>query len=241
VHESVKALGRVEFLDSLRASLSNKYQDSHPLMKMLYEGKLTRKQMKAWIINRFYLQKNIPLKDAAIVSNCPEPDVRKMWISRMLRREGIAHSIGDIDGWIGLAEAAGITREELSHARFLPGVRFAVDGYVNFARQASWIEGISASLFEYFARDELMRRIEAMKTHYGWIAPAGLKFFMSRLSQLDVTNEGTLGIVMKYCSTRSLQDKALASAVFLSEVNWSIHDAIYMNYVIEDRPLYDSL
>jgi len=236
-----KLLGRQEFLETLRKNLKERYQDRHPLMLMMYDGKLTRKQMKAWIINRFYLQKNIPMKDAAIVSNCPEPEVRRMWISRMLRREGIAHSIGDIDGWIGLAEAAGVTRDELSQARFLPGVRFAVDGYVNFARQASWIEGIAASLFEYFAKDELMKRIEAMRRHYAWIVPAGLKFFMSRLSQLDVTNNGTLGIVMKYCSTRELQGRALVAAVFLSEVNWSIHDAIYMNYVIEDRPLSDSL
>jgi pyrroloquinoline-quinone synthase len=236
-----KLFGRREFVEALSKSLRERYQDRHPLMLMLYDGKLTHKQMKAWIINRFYLQKSIPLKDAAIVSNCPEPDVRKMWISRMLRREGIAHSIGDIEGWVGLAEAAGVTRDELFNARFLPGVRFAVDGYVNFARQASWIEGISASLFEYFAKDELMRRLEAFRRHYAWIAPSGLRFFMSRLSQLDVTNERTLGIVMKYCTTRSLQEKALASAVFLSEVNWSINDSIYMNYVIEDRPLTDSI
>ncbi len=225
----------------MRKILKERYQDRHPLMSLLYEGKLTHKQMKAWIINRFYLQKNIPMKDAAIVSNCPEPDVRKMWISRMLRREGITHSIGDIEGWIGLAEAAGVEREQLLQARFLPGVRFAVDGYVNFARQASWIEGIAATLFEYFARDELMRRVDAFKRHYPWIAPSGLKFFMSRLSQLYLTNEGTLGIVMKYCTTRKLQNHALAAVVFLSEVTWSIHDSIYMNYVIEDKALSESL
>ena len=235
------ALGRPEFVALLKESISERYQDRHPLMTMLYGGGLSRKQMKAWIVNRFYLQKNIPIKDAAVLSNCPEPEVRKMWISRMLRREGIEQSIGDVDGWLNFAEAAAIKGRDLQKAKFLPGVRFAVDGYVNFARRATWVEGIAASLFEYFARDELMRRIQALKKHYSWIEPRGLRFFMSRLSQLDVTNEGTLGIIMKYCKTRSLQRDAVSAAVFMSEVTWSLHDAVYMAYVLDDRPLSDSL
>ncbi len=210
-------------------------------MLMLYGGQLTHKQVKAWIVNRFYLQKNVPIKDALVLSNCPEPDVRKMWISRMLRREGIEQSIGDVEGWASFAEAAGIRREDLLRAKFLPGVRFAVDGYVNFARRASWIEGIGASLYEYFVRDELMRRIDALKKHYRWIEPNGLRFFLSRLSQLDVTNEGSLGIILKYCSTRKRQAEAISAAVFMSQVTWSLHDAVYMAYVLDDRPLSDSL
>ncbi len=236
-----KALERGEFIARLKESMAERYQDRHPLMTMLYGGGLSSKQMKAWIINRFYLQKNIPIKDAAVLSNCPEPDVRKVWISRMLRREGIEHSIGDVDGWIEFAEAADIRRSDLMKAKFLPGVRFAVDGYVNFARRASWIEGIGASLFEYFAKEELMRRIEAFKRHYPWIEPRGLKFFMSRLSQLDVTNEDTLGIILKYCRTRKAQGEAISAAILMSEVTWSLHDAVYMAYVLEDRPLSNSL
>lgn len=210
-------------------------------MILLYKGRLTQKQMKAWIINRFYIQMNIPIKDAAVLSNCPEPDVRKMWISRMLRREGIGQSIGDVEGWISFAEAAGVNGKDLQRARFLPGVRFAVDGYVNFARRASWIEGIAASLFEYFAKDELMRRVDALKKHYPWIGRNGLRFFMSRLSQLDVTNEATLGTILKYCKTSKQQQEAIAAAAFASEVYWSLHDAVYMSYVIQDRSLSDSL
>ncbi len=235
-----KALGRQEFLAVLRDNMKGRYQDRHPIMLLLYEGRLTHKQMKAWIVNRFYLQKNVPIKDAAVLSNCPETEVRKMWISRMLRREGIGQSIGDVEGWISFAEAAGISSEDLLRARFLPGVRFAVDGYVNFARRATWIEGVAASLFEYFAKDELLRRVDAFKKFYPWIEPHGLKFFMSRLSQLDVTNEGTLGIIMKYCRTRKLQMEALAAAIYMSEVTWSLHDAVYMAYVLDDRPLSDS-
>ena len=234
-------LGRDEFLKLLRDRISGTYQDKHPLMKMLYGGKLTQKQVKAWIVNRFYLQKNIPLKDAAILSNCPETEVRRLWIGRLLKREGLGGSIGDVEGWIGLAEAAGVTRNEILHASCLPGVRFAVDGYVNFARRATWTEGVAASLFEYFAKTELVKRIEAFKKYYPWIEPGGYRFFLSRLGQLDEANETTLRIVLRYAATRQAQLDAISAAAFLSEVYWSIHDAIFVAYVVEDRPLADSL
>ena len=236
-----RTLTRDGFLQLLKRETREKYQDRHPLMTMLYSGKLTPKQLKAWIINRFYLQKNIPLKDAAILSNCPETEVRKLWIGRILKREGLAGSIGDVEGWIGFAEAAGITRNEVLRAACLPGVRFAVDSYVNFARRANWTEGVGASLIEYFAKGELLKRIEAFKRHYSWIEPVGYRFFMSRLAQLDEANETTLRIVLRYCTTRELQVGAISAAAFLADVYSSMHDAIYVSYVIQDRPLADSL
>jgi len=234
-------MAREEFLKQLRNRVRDMYLDRHPLMQMLYRGKLTQKQVKAWIINRFYLQKNIPLKDAAILSNCPEAEVRRLWIGRLLKREGLGGSIGDVEGWVSLAEAAGIGRDEILHASCLPGVRFAVDGYVNFARRATWTEGVAASLFEYFAKTELVKRIEAFKRYCPWIAPDGYRIFLARLGQLDEANETTLRIVLRYSSTKQAQLDAISAAAFLSEVYWSIHDAIFVAYVVEDRPLEDSL
>ena len=234
-------LAREEFLRLLEDKLKEKNQDKHPLMLMLYQGKLTPKQIRAWIINRFYLQKNIPIKDAAILSNCPETDVRRLWIGRILKREGLGGSIGDVEGWVGFAESAGVAREDVLRARCLPGVRFAVDGYVNFARRADWTEGVAASLIEYFAKGELVKRIEAFKRHYPWIEPEGYRFFMSRLGQLDEANETTLRIVLRYCQAREMQVRAIEAAVSMADIYWSLHDAIYVAYVIQDRPLADSL
>jgi pyrroloquinoline-quinone synthase len=234
-------LDREAFLSSLKDKLKEKSQDKHPLMLMLYAGKLSPKQVRAWIINRFYLQKNIPLKDAAILSNCPETEVRRLWIGRIMKREGIGGSIGDVEGWIGFAESAGVTRDDILRARCLPGVRFAVDGYVNFARKADWTEGVAASLIEYFAKSELVKRIEAFKRHYPWIEPEGYRFFMSRLGDLDEANETTLRIVLRYCQSREMQLRAIEAAVSMADIYWSLHDAIYVAYVIEDRPITDSL
>jgi len=239
--EEKRPLDREGFLKLLQHRLREKYQDKHPLMVLLYSGNLTPKQLRAWIINRFYLQKNIPLKDAAILSNCPEPEVRRLWIGRILKREGLGGSIGDVEGWIGFAEAAGVPRNDILRARCLPGVRFAIDGYVNFARRADWTEGLAASLIEYFAKGELVKRIEAFKKHYSWIEPEGYRFFMSRLGQLDEANETTLKIVLRYCETKEMQMRAIGAAVSMADIYWSLHDAIYVAYVIQDRPLSDSL
>jgi pyrroloquinoline-quinone synthase len=236
-----RPLARSEFLKLLEDKLKDKNQDKHPLMVMLYQGKLAPKQVRAWIINRFYLQKNIPLKDAAILSNCPETDVRRLWIGRILKREGLGGSIGDVEGWVGFAESAGVPRDDILRAKCLPGVRFAVNGYVNFARRADWTEGVAASLIEYFAKGELIKRIEAFKRHYPWIEPEGYRFFMSRLGQLDEANETTLRIVLRYCQTRAMQLRAIDAAVSMADIYWSIHDAIFVAYVIQDRPLADSL
>jgi pyrroloquinoline-quinone synthase len=236
-----RPLSRAEFLTLLQGKLREKNQDKHPLMLMLYQGKLTPKQVRAWIINRFYLQKNIPIKDAAILSNCPETDVRRLWIGRILKREGLGGSIGDVEGWVGFAESAGVARDDILRATCLPGVRFAVDGYVNFARRADWTEGVAASLIEYFAKGELVKRIEAFKRHYPWIEPEGYRFFMSRLGQLDEANETTLRIVLRYCQTREAQLRAIRAAESMADIYWSLHDAIFVAYVVQDRPLADSL
>jgi pyrroloquinoline-quinone synthase len=206
-------------------------------MRLFYKGRLTKKQVRAWIVNRFYLQNNIGSKDAAILSNCPIPEVRRIWISRTLRREGMGGSVGDVDGWLTLAEAAGLRRDRVLGARCLPGVRFAVNDLVNFARRAGWLEGISTSLYEVLAKDELAKRVEALKTHYGWIGSEGLKFFMSRLAGLDRDSGTVLNLVTTYARDRTTQESSLRAAVHMSEVIWSLHDAVYMNYVLEDRPL----
>ena len=232
---------REKFLEALKDSLTPRYIDKHPLMEMLYGGELSKKQLQAWIVNRFYMQKNVGMKDAAILSNCPEQEVRRIWISRSLRREGLERSPGDIEGWLTFAEAAGLGRDLVLSAKCLPGVRFAVDGLVNFARRSTWLESVATSLYEVLASTELQRRIEALKTHYSWVRSEGFRFYLSRLSQLEQDASVTLDIVLKYGSTRNSQKAAISAALFMSDVTWSLHDAIYMNYVIRDSPLSVSL
>ncbi|HZW84881.1 MAG TPA: hypothetical protein VFE91_03130 [Nitrososphaerales archaeon] len=232
-----KALEREAFAAEIRRVLEPRYVDRHPFMQLLYKGKLSKKQVQAWILNRFYLQNSIGSKDAAVVSNCPLPEVRRIWISRTLRREGMGDSVGDVDGWLGFAESAGFKRQSVLQAKCLPGVRFAVDGLVNFARRATWLEGIATSLYEVPAKDELVKRTAAFKEHYTWIRPEGMRFFVSRIARVDRDSDVVLDLVAAYAKDRRQQEAAIGAALQMSDVTWSIHDAVYMNYVAMDSPL----
>jgi pyrroloquinoline-quinone synthase len=226
-----------EFERKIRSALEPRYVDKHPFMQLLYKGKLTKKQVQAWIVNRFYLQNSIASKDAAIMSNCPLPEVRRIWLSRALRREGMGDAIGDVDGWLGFSEASGLRRETVVSARCLPGVRFAVESLVSFARRASWQEGIATSLYEVPAKEELVKRTRALKEHYGWIRPDGLRFFVSRIARIQRDADTVLDLVKSYSKDTAGLESAVAAALHMSEVIWSIHDSIYMNYVAVDSPL----
>src|ERR671925_1734868 len=115
------------FVAALRAQ-SQRYHDQHPFHIRMNDGRLSRRQIQGWVANRFYYQENIPRKDAAILANCPLPEVRRRWIRRILDHDGTAEGVGGIEAWLRLGEAAGLTRKEMEDERHvLPGVRFAVD------------------------------------------------------------------------------------------------------------------
>src|SRR5690348_11094962 len=124
-----------QFVARLRAQ-GTRYHNLHPFHQRMDAGELSRDELQRWVTNRFYYQKCIPLKDAAILSNCPEVVVRRVWIQRIIDHDGSADDPGGIESWLRLGEALGVSREELESERgVLPPVRYAVDAYVNFARR----------------------------------------------------------------------------------------------------------
>lgn len=224
------ASGPAEFIEALRAQ-AQRYHSHHPFHVKMNEGRLSRRQIQGWVANRFYYQKNLPLKDAAIISNCPEPAVRRRWIQRILDQDGTAEGEGGIEAWLRLGEAVGLTREELWDERHVvPGVRFAVDAYVNFARTRPWIEAVAASLTELFAPDLMATRLAAFERYYSWIDPAGLAYFRARLTQAPRDAEHALDVVVTFCRTAEEQAKAVAALSFKCDVLWSMLDAIERAY-----------
>jgi pyrroloquinoline-quinone synthase len=157
------------FVERLRAQ-GTRYHHLHPFHRRMDAGELTREELQRWVANRFYYQRCIPLKDAAILSNCPEAEIRRVWISRIIDHDGTASEPGGIESWLRLAEALGVGREQLESERgVLPGVRYAVDAYVNFARTRPWIEAVASSLTELFGPAAIRVRLEALERHYPWL------------------------------------------------------------------------
>lgn len=217
--------------ERLRAVGTKSYHHRHPFHVRMNEGKLPPEAIRGWVANRFYYQRNIPIKDAAIISNCPLREVRRMWLHRITDHDGTKGDEGGIEAWLRLAEACGLTREEILDERHvLPGVRFSVDAYVNFARTKPWPVAISSSLTELFAPDLMANRLAAFEKYYTWIKPWGFDYFKRRVTQARTDSEEGLRLTILHCNTRALQEEAVRALAFKCDVLWTLLDSIAAGY-----------
>ncbi|HSV71167.1 MAG TPA: pyrroloquinoline-quinone synthase PqqC [Methylibium sp.] len=223
-----------EFEAKLRAKEA-RYHIHHPFNQRLNSGALQPFQVRGWVANRFYYQQAIPMKDAAVMANCEDRATRRRWIDRMLDHDGHGDhqgpNAGGIEIWTQLGIAVGLTREDLwSNRHVQPGVRFAVDAYVNFARRQPWQEGVISSLTEMFAPKIHADRLAGWPSMYPWIDPSGLAYFRARipLAQRDV--EHGLEVAMQYGTTRAKQERATEILQFKLDVLWSLLDAVERAY-----------
>lgn len=230
-------LSREEFTERLRAVGEAGYHDKHPFQLLMHEGKLTKSQLQAWIANRFYYQAIIPKKDSVILSKSDDPAFRRAWIHRIVEHDGTRESEGGIHKWLVLAEAAGMSREEVESFRHvLPGVRFAVDGYLFFVQTHSLLESVASSLTELFAPTLHATRLPAFEQHYPWVDKKGLDYFRSRLVQAPRDVEFGLECVLSHCTTGELQEKAIAALTTKCHILWSLLDALYFAYISPGWP-----
>jgi len=207
------------------------YHIHHPFNVMLNSGKANREQIRGWVANRFYYQVSIPIKDAAILSNCSDRTVRRLWVQRILDHDGHGDDPGGIDSWLRLAEAVGLNRAHVeSLVDVLPGVRFAVDAYVNFARRAPWQEAVCSSLTELFAPQIHRQRLANWPEHYPWIDRAGLGYFQSRVGLARRDVEHGLALTLDAFTTRAQQERALGVLQFKLDVLWQMNDAMANRY-----------
>ena len=220
-----------QFISSLRQVGAEHYHDKHPYHVKMHEGKLSPVKLRAWIANRFYYQKNIPVKDALILSKLPSREDRREWIQRIIDHDGREGGEGGIEAWVRLGEAAGIPREEMLDERHvLPAVRFAVDAYVNFCRLEPWPLAVASSLTELFAPTLMSKRIGVFERLYPWIRPEGLAYFQARLTQAPRDADHGLRIVLRECRDRRDQDQAIAALRFKCNVLWALLDALSLAY-----------
>jgi pyrroloquinoline-quinone synthase len=228
---------RAEFEQQLRAK-EKYYHIHHPFHLLMNTGKLDQQQVRGWVANRFYYQISIPVKDAAILANCPDREARRLWIQRILDHDGAVGDDGGIEAWLQLGEAVGLHRDELmSEKHVLPGVRFAIDAYVNFARRATFEEAACSSLTELFAPKIHQRRLDNWPEFYPWIKPEGYHYFRKRLSEARRDVQHGLSVTLDHFRTREQQEHALKILQFKLDVLWTMLDMMWMAY-IEDMPPY---
>lgn len=221
-----------EFEVQLRAK-GDRYHIHHPFHIAMNSGKCTREQVQGWVYNRFYYQISIPIKDAAVLSNMNDRDQRREWIQRIIDHDGQKGEEGGIEAWLRLGEACGLKRADVTSLKYvLPGVRFAVDAYVNFARRAPWQEAVCSSLTELFAPEIHKKRLEGWPQFYPWIDAEGYVYFRKRLAEARRDVEHGLRVTLDYFTTREDQERALGILQFKLDVLWSMLDAMQINYGI---------
>jgi pyrroloquinoline-quinone synthase len=229
---SERLLSGAELEDALRAIGAERYHNNHPFHRMMYGGKLSRGQIQAWALNRYYYQSRIPTKDAYLIARMPTSELRREWRSRLVDHDGEAGGTGGIERWLKLAEGVGLDRAYVeSTAGLLPATRFAVDAYVEFVRDRSVLEAVASSLTEMFSPGIIAERVEGMLRNYPFITMDTLAYFKPRLTQAPRDVDFALSYVKSEARTREQQEAVLEALRFKCGVLWSQLDALHFAYV----------
>jgi pyrroloquinoline-quinone synthase len=222
-------------LDELRAQLQvvgeQRYHHKHPFHLLMHEGKLSRGQLQAWALNRYYYQSIIPVKDSIILSRGPDPVFRRAWRKRVVDHDGDATSEGGIKRWIKLAEATGLKASQVRTGEgLLPATRFAVNEYLNLVRSRTLLEAVASSLTELFSTKLITLRVEKLREHYPWLA-GGLDYFEARLYQAPEDSHFAVNYVHDNAKTRPEQELAIQALRDKCDILWAQLDALYFAYV----------
>ncbi|MFY9911186.1 MAG: pyrroloquinoline-quinone synthase PqqC [Candidatus Sulfotelmatobacter sp.] len=227
--------GAVLSLDELRGQLravgEERYHHKHPFHLLMHEGKLSRGQLQAWALNRYYYQSIIPIKDSIILSRGPDPVFRRAWRKRVVDHDGDATSEGGIKRWIKLAEATGLDAADVRDGKgILPATRFAVNEYLNIVRSRSLLEAVASSLTELFSPNLITLRVDKLRQHYPWLA-GGLDYFEARLYQAPEDSLFAVNYVHDHAKTRAEQELAIQALRDKCDILWAQLDALYFAYV----------
>lgn len=224
-------LSQADFIAGFHAIGEERYHHRHPFHLLMHEGRLTRGQLQAWALNRYFYQSHIPIKDAAILARAEDPAFRIAWRKRILDHDGDGSKPGGIEKWLRLIEATGVPRElALRGDNILPATRYAVQAYVDFVSTRSQLEAVASSLTELFSHQLISLRVDRMRQHYPWLAQ-GLDYFTGRMTQAPEDAEFALNYCLQHARTREQQDQAHAALRSKCDILWAQLDALYFAYV----------
>lgn len=222
--------------DELEAALrrigAERYHNNHLFHKRLHSGELTKPQIQAWALNRFYYQAMIPVKDSAIMARMTDPDLRREWRQRVVDHDGEQPGDGGIERWLKLTEGLGLDRDAvISTDGVLPATKFAVEAYVHFVKERPLLEAIASSLTELFAPTIIADRVSGMLAHYDFVSEETLAYFGKRMSQAPRDAHFALDYVKREARRPDQQRAVLDALIFKCNVLWAQLDALEHAYV----------
>jgi pyrroloquinoline quinone biosynthesis protein D len=226
--------------DRLAAELhqigAERYHWNHPFHLAMKAGELSKAQLQAWALNRYFYQATIPIKDATILARMPDPSMRRAWRQRIIDHDGERDGEGGIERWLKLTEGLGLERDYVvSTAGLLPATRFAVEAYVHFVGERSLLEAIASSLTEMFSPKIIADRVSGMLANYDFVSHATLAYFEKRLSQAPRDADFALEYVKREARRPEEQQAVLDALRFKCDVLWVQLDALEHAYAVPGR------
>jgi coenzyme PQQ biosynthesis protein C len=221
---------------ALRALGAERYHWNHPFHLAMKAGELTRQQVQAWALNRYYYQAQIPIKDATLLARMDDPAMRRAWRQRIIDHDGERAGEGGIERWLRLTDGLGLERAYVvSTAGLLPATRYAVDAYVHFVRERSLLEAIASSLTEMFAPQIIADRVAGMLANYDFVSRETLAYFDRRLTQAPRDADFALEHVKREARRPEEQRAVLDALRFKCDMLWAQLDALEHAYVDPGR------
>lgn len=221
-----------ELETALREIGATRYHNLHPFHRLLHGGKLTKGQVQAWALNRYYYQSSIPIKDAVVISRFRDRNIRLEWRHRIEDHDGDVDTEGGIERWLKLTEGLDLDTAYVESAEgILPATRFAVDAYVHFVRDRTPLEAIASSLTELFAPNLHEERISGMLAHYDFVNPSIMSYFKRRMEQAPRDANFALDFVKKHAKTPEEREAVCNALIFKTNVLWVQLDALYHAYI----------
>ena len=229
---SDRRMSPAELRAALRAIGAERYHDQHPFHRLMRDGKLSRGQVQAWALNRYYYQSRIPAKDATVLARLPTSDLRRQWRSRLVDHDGTEPGEGGVARWLRLATGVGLDAGYVeSTAGLLPATRFAVDAYVAFVRERSVLEAVASCLTEMFSPTIIAERVSGMLANYDWVNRDTLAYFTPRLTQAPKDVDFALDYIDEHAGTRAEQELVLNALRYKCDILWAMLDALHFAYV----------
>jgi pyrroloquinoline-quinone synthase len=224
---SVGSLAAPAFVERLRSEGAARYHNLHGFNTRMHAGELSKPELQRWVLNRYYYQTRIPIKDALILSKSADSAFRRMWVRRIIDHDGTKEGEGGLCEWLVLARGLGLDEAEVRSCRVvLPAVRSVCDSYVELVRTRSLVEAVASSLSEYFAPDIMRTRIAAWERHYPWVDSQALSYFRSRVPRAERDAEEALSFVVENATTPQMRDACVRALIDKCKILWALLDAV---------------
>lgn len=237
-----KSLPPEELIADLQEVLRQRHPRLHPVRQLLLSGRLTKEQLQAWAKNQFHEFRNIHRFFGIRYQKCPVPELRRSLLENMVEEEGEDLFGGKFPShaelWVRFGEGIEISRNEMLSYEPLPGIRAALEMYVQLVERSHWAVAIGTGLvFEGGGPKRMREEREALEKYYSWIPSSALDFFRAHEYHDEGHGDTVVDVIKKHCMEAHLQEEMREAVRQRADIMWLQNDCIYQAFV---RPVLPS-